>query len=66
MLENSEEYMMTDATEFGAFAIVLDKSIASSLKTVYATLLNRYEGESKQIRFICVENSEVIYMQSIN
>lgn len=55
--------MDTDANQFGAYAIVLEKSIATSLKTVYEALLSRYESENKQIRFICWENNEVIYMQ---
>lgn len=62
MLKNSEEYVSMDVNNFGAFAIVLQKPIANTLKTVYEALVQRYESENKQIRYICLKNNEVIYM----
>lgn len=55
-----------DVNNFGAFAIVLQKSIANSLKTMYEALVKRYESENKQIRYICLKNNEVIYMHCLS
>lgn len=55
-----------DANNFGAFAIVLQKPVAASLKTMYEALLLRYEKENKQIRYICLKNNEVIYMHGLS
>lgn len=66
VLKNTEEYASMDVNNFGAFAIVLQKPIASSLKTVYEALVQRYERENKQMRYICLENNEVICMHYLS
>lgn len=65
MLKNSDDSVNVDENNFGAFAIVLENSIAPSLKTVYDGILCRYERENKQIRYICLGNNEVIYMHNL-
>lgn len=66
VLKNTEEYVQMDVNNFGAFAIVLQKQIANSLKTVYEAVVQRYESENKQIRYICLKNNEVIYMHYLS
>lgn len=52
-----------DVNNFAAFAIVLQKPIADALGTAYEALVKRYESENKNIRYVCLKNNEVIYMQ---
>lgn len=55
-----------DVNNFGAFAIVLQKPIANSLKKAYEAIVKRYESENKQTRYICLKNNEVIYMHRLS
>lgn len=59
---------MRNVRNFGAYAIVLEKQIAKSLKKVYETMLKRIEAQTKNVKFISLKYDEVTfrYIKNLN
>lgn len=50
---------METVRNFGAYAIVIEKQMAKTLKKEYETLTKRLRAQIKNVKFVCLKNDEV-------